>query len=177
MPKAIQTKRCSKCKQIKPISKFNKHKKRGFQYYCKQCSLRNNKEWIQRNKTKHLQQRKLYKKQYHRTIRGHLLVTWLNIRQRCNNPKRPDYKYYGGRGIKVKFACFEDFFYYVAKELKADPRGLTIDRINNDGHYEKGNIRFVTHLINSRNRPQYAHHCSTSNSVAMPKSVKGSGDF
>ena len=37
-------------------------------------------------------------------------------------------------------------------ELKVDPRGLEIDRINNDGHYEPGNIRFVTRKENLANR-------------------------
>ena len=66
--------------------------------------------------------------------------------------KNKSYKNYGGRGIKVKFACFEDFFDYVVNELRADPRGLTIDRIDNDGDYERGNIRFVSQVENLQNR-------------------------
>ena len=41
---------------------------------------------------------------------------------------------------------------YVIDELRVDPRGLQIDRIDNDGHYEKGNIRFVTCVENNNNR-------------------------
>lgn len=37
-------------------------------------------------------------------------------------------------------------------ELKIDPRGLTIDRIDNSGNYEKGNIQFITHKENNQNR-------------------------
>jgi len=38
----------------------------------------------------------------------------------------------------------DDFRDYVINELKVDPRGLQIHRIDNDGHYERGNIVFVT---------------------------------
>lgn len=41
---------------------------------------------------------------------------------------------------------------YVVDILKVDPRGFDIDRIDNNGHYEKGNIRFVTHKENCNNR-------------------------
>lgn len=41
---------------------------------------------------------------------------------------------------------------YIINELQVDPRNLTIDRINNDGHYERGNIRFVSYSENLKNR-------------------------
>lgn len=42
MPETIQTKDCYKCKQIKPISEFHKHKRKGFQHYCKPCQKKYN---------------------------------------------------------------------------------------------------------------------------------------
>lgn len=104
-------------------------------------------QYYQSHKAEALQ----HKKQYYRTIRGYIRTIWNNICQRCNNPKNPHYKYYGERGIKVKFASFENFYDYIVKELKVEPRGLTIDRIDNDGHYERGNIRFVSQAENLRN--------------------------
>ena len=52
----------------------------------------------------------------------------------------------------VCFESLDDFRNYVIDVLKADPRGLQIDRINNGGNYEVGNIRFVTCLENNQNK-------------------------
>ena len=92
------------------------------------------------------------KKQYYKTILGHLRRVYNNIKHRCNNSEAEDYKWYGGRGIKVKFKSSNEFINYVRNELKVDPRNLDIDRINNNGHYEPGNIRFITHRENCNNR-------------------------
>lgn len=165
MSKKELTKRCSKCKQFKAHSEFYKAKKNkdGLQPECKKCHnqcvkrhhQQNRPEILQRKKqhyqTHKVQQRQYYK-QYRKTTRGHLGTVWKNMLRRCNKPQCKVYKHYGGRGIKVKFISFDDFYDYVVKELKVDPRGLTIDRINNDGHYEKGNIRFITHKENCQNR-------------------------
>lgn len=157
MAERIISKRCSKCKQIKSLSEFDKsnRNKDGSRFACKQCR----KQYYQQNKTKILQSCKQYRqthkterKQYYKTLRGYLHHVWDNMLQRCNNPKATGYNYYGGRGIKVKFNSFDDFYDYVVNELKADPTGLNIDRINNNGDYQPGNIRFVTHKENCRNR-------------------------
>lgn len=146
MSEQIQTKTCSYCKQKFPATSTyfyrNRLKRDGFRYECKQCFSRfhNNAEYRKKQA------------QYRKTVRGHLNLVWNAMLHRCNSPKFQRYKDYGGRGIQVKFAHFKDFFDYVVNELKADPRGLYIDRIDNDGHYEKGNIRFVTNAENCRNR-------------------------
>jgi hypothetical protein len=74
--------------------------------------------------------------------------SWYAALHRCNNPKSKAYKHYGGRGIKVKFATFEDFF----SHLGPCPEGLSLDRINNDGHYEPGNVRWADRLVQMNNR-------------------------
>jgi hypothetical protein len=89
---------------------------------------------------------------YRGTIVGHLRRVFSNMRRRCCNPNCVAYKNYGGRGIQNKFVSADDFVKYVVKILKIDPRGLEMDRIDNDGHYEKGNIRFVTCKVNNNNR-------------------------
>jgi hypothetical protein len=70
---------------------------------------------------------------------------------RCHNPKAPSYKHYGGRGIKVvpELQTLQGFLDAVG--LPPAP-GLQIDRINNDGHYEPANLRWVTLADNLRNQ-------------------------
>lgn len=90
-------------------------------------------------------------KKYYATTNGYLRNIFSSILNRCNNPKERMYYRYGGRGIKMYFTS-DEFVNYVINELQIDPRGLDCDRIDNDGHYERGNIRFVTHKENCQNR-------------------------
>ncbi len=89
---------------------------------------------------------------YYGTIDGHLRAVYSNIVQRCCNPHDKDYHNYGGRGIKCMFYSADEFVNYVNFALKVDPRGLQVDRIDNNGNYEAGNIRFVTAGVNISNR-------------------------
>jgi len=81
-----------------------------------------------------------------------LYRTWVRIRQRCSNPKFKQWKDYGGRGICVCKQWEESFevFYADVKDLWVS--GLTIDRINNDGDYEPGNVRWATRVLQQCNR-------------------------
>jgi hypothetical protein len=67
-------------------------------------------------------------------------ASYVGAKQRCNNPKNHAYKDYGGRGIKFIFTSFKQFF----AELGARPKGKTLDRIENNGNYELGNVRWAT---------------------------------
>jgi hypothetical protein len=103
----------------------------------KQCATCHNRENALNN-TKHGRHKdKIYK-------------VWSAITQRCNNPKSTAYKWYGGRGIKIckRWLKFENFL----EDMGEQPDGLEIDRIDNDGDYEKSNCRWVTHKENSNNR-------------------------
>jgi hypothetical protein len=75
---------------------------------------------------------------------------WKHMIQRCGNPRCKDYKYYGGRGIKV---CdrWKDFSAFSA-DMGDRPNGLTIDRIDNDRDYEPGNCRWVSMAVQNTNK-------------------------
>jgi hypothetical protein len=74
------------------------------------------------------------------------------IQQRCSNPNCPVYQNYGGRGIQNYFTSPEEFVSYVIEHLPhPDYFGLHIDRADNNGHYEPGNLRLVIPSQNAAN--------------------------
>lgn len=76
---------------------------------------------------------------------------WSSAVQRCTNPRHPSYRNYGGRGVRI---CEEWRRSFVAffNHMGPRPPGLTLDRIDNDGHYEPGNCRWTTYTEQIRNR-------------------------
>lgn len=73
-------------------------------------------------------------------------------------------KNYGDRGIQNRFKDREHYIRWVLENLPhKDYKGMDIDRINNEGHYEPGNLRLVPrseNIANRRNTPllQYRGH-------------------
>jgi hypothetical protein len=82
-----------------------------------------------------------------------------NAYQRCTNPKSRNYKNYGGRGIEFRFSSLGDAVIQVIAAIGSRPAGKTLDRVDNEGHYEAGNLRWATRseqARNSRLRPNAA---------------------
>lgn len=69
---------------------------------------------------------------------------WTNMKQRCLNPSCPVWKHYGGRGITVCQEWVESFEAFYADVGPRPAKGFSIDRIDNEGHYEPGNVKWAT---------------------------------
>ncbi|MCD1628456.1 hypothetical protein [Marinobacter shengliensis] len=79
---------------------------------------------------------------------------WLSTTQRCNNPNHSSYKNYGARGISIaeEFKDFAAYRDYVTNLPGYDPFNASLDRINNDKGYEKGNLRWVPYSYQLANQ-------------------------
>jgi hypothetical protein len=77
------------------------------------------------------------------------------MKRRCLNRNNPDFKDYGGRGIKIcdrwlepNGAGFRNFL----DDMGPRPLGMTLDRENVQGHYEPGNCKWATAKDQTMNR-------------------------
>lgn len=102
------------------------------------CGCERSKNLIKRN-TKH-------GKRFTKTWRA-----WHSMKNRCYNKNFTQYKNYGGRGIEV---CDEWRSSFVAfyDHVGDAPEGKTLDRIDNNGNYEPGNVRWSTYKEQCQNK-------------------------
>ena len=73
-------------------------------------------------------------------------------KQRCTNPKDRGYHRYGARGICFAWDSVNDACRWVLENLGAPKQGMELDRIDNNGDYAPGNLRYVTRKENTANR-------------------------
>ena len=78
--------------------------------------------------------------------------TWSSMKYRCSNPKDKFYKSYGGRGIKVCDEWKNDFLSFYNYIGEPPSKIHQIDRIDNDGNYEPGNVRWALPVENACNK-------------------------
>lgn len=84
--------------------------------------------------------------------KGNFLSIWDGIKERCYNANNRSYPRYGGRGIKM---CDPWRRSYREFALAAGPRpspSHSIDRLDTNGDYEPGNIKWSTNKEQSNNK-------------------------
>jgi hypothetical protein len=82
---------------------------------------------------------------------------------RCTHPSAPSYPNYGGRGITVcdRWSGPEGIANFIADVWPKPGDEYSLDRIDNDGNYEPGNVRWATRQeqqANQRKRVTQASH-------------------
>lgn len=81
--------------------------------------------------------------------------TWSGMIQRCNNSNAPNFHNYGGRGITVceRWLKFENFL----ADMGERPEGLTLERKDNNGNYEKDNCKWADAIEQHNNTRRSKH--------------------
>jgi hypothetical protein len=134
--------RCTGCQTEKVIEGYNLRS--GRSRSCRRCSA-------------------AFVASLHRThgqSRSVVYRRWCAMKTRCTNPKSKDWKNYGGLGIRVCDAWMNDFAAFHA-HIGEPPTPLhTVDRIDNSGPYEPGNVKWSTQseqMNNARRGRKNAH--------------------
>lgn len=124
-------KTCIKCNKEYPSSHifFRRHikYKDGLNSTCKICHRELTNMWISDKKC---------------------LSSYIGAKNRCTNKNNKDYKRYGALGIKFKFESYDSFIKHIGQR----PDGTTLDRIDNNGDYDYGNVKWSTPKQQAQNR-------------------------
>lgn len=91
---------------------------------------------------------------------------WVLVKDRCNNPNNPAYKYYGGRGIKIHDDWESSFSNFLMDMGESPTERHSLDRIRNNGNYEPWNCRWATSKTQQNNKSTTVY--LTLNGVTQP---------
>lgn len=83
-----------------------------------------------------------------------LYSTWGGMMTRCYNPKYKQFKDWGGRGIAVCERWHDPRFFVedIDRLIGPKPPGTTLDRLDVNGNYEPGNVRWATYREQAHNK-------------------------
>lgn len=84
---------------------------------------------------------------------------WKAMTKRCRDKNEADYKYYGGKGIKVCSSWLHSFKNFYKDMGDSYVEGLTLDRINPSGNYEPDNCRWATWSEQRNNQRRMKGFC------------------
>lgn len=95
-----------------------------------------------------------FTKHGHATLKGTTseYQAWCDMRQRCSNPNAQEYKRYGARGISVCPEWNNSFDAFLSDVGPRPGPEYSLDRIDPNGNYEPGNIRWATWKVQMRNQ-------------------------
>lgn len=151
---------CGNLTYVKPVT-LNRRNSNGEQYCNCGCDMKNIVSKSNQDRAKH-------------GLTGtRIAMIWRDMLYRCTNPNAINYMDYGGRGISIckewydpnkgrldhteelkafaKWAYEHGFYEQDTKEVKGRDL-LTIDRIDTNGDYEPGNVRFIPKSDQAYNR-------------------------
>jgi hypothetical protein len=81
--------------------------------------------------------------------------SWKAMRARCTDRNHEAYPNYGARGVRVCEAWAHDFEAFL-RDVGERPAGRTLDRLDVDGNYEPGNVKWSTPTEQANNRRERA---------------------
>lgn len=139
---------------------------------CKSCAMK----LVARNRKPRLVRKVLT----HLPSKVYMKLCWIvgNCIAKCTDPNHPAWKNYGERGIRICSEWLQDtnkFLVYLASLPGHDNFKLVIDRIDNNGHYEPGNLRFTNRSVSSYNRRKFSHKLEHDHDGRFKKKYIGGG--
>jgi len=158
-------KRSEKCKKERNAKRREAYRKKvgstiGERENCSHCE----RSFTKRNSTQNYCSRVCYRRaksgrqskanNKRRTLGGK--YAWRHMRDRCTNPRHPSFHLWGGKGVEVKFADYDDFAETYFRTEKCEwcnchmtdenrnlPHGRTMHRIIDRGHYAAKNVQII----------------------------------